>query len=151
MEQCFHCYTFKDVTLATWVPFFHNLGLVVTICMPLLATASQGYFLQTLRFLENPKLWIRLISDFKITMTVGPGSAYDACTRIFSEEEAAQYSLSQVTHFMNGSEFISARTGSALSDVPLPAGRHGSRLRRIGECLPGHLCQPGLPHLKVGL
>ena len=78
--------------------------------MPLLATASQGYFLQTLRFLENPKLWIRLISDFKITMTVGPGSAYDACTRIFSEEEAAQYSLSQVTHFMNGSEFISART-----------------------------------------
>lgn len=110
LEQCFHCYTFKDVTLATWVPFFHNLGLVVTICMPLLATASQGYFLQTLRFLENPKLWIRLISDFKITMTVGPGSAYDACTRIFSEEEAAQYSLSQVTHFMNGSEFISART-----------------------------------------
>ena len=22
LEQCFHCYTFKDVTLATWVPFF---------------------------------------------------------------------------------------------------------------------------------
>lgn len=93
-----------------WVPFFHNLGLVVTICMPLLATWSQGYFLQTLRFLENPKLWLRLISDFKITLTVGPGSAYDACTRIFSEEETAQYSLSQVTHFINGSEFISAKT-----------------------------------------
>lgn len=110
LEQCFNCYTFDHVSLATWVPFFHNLGLVVTICMPLLATKSQGYFLQTLRFLENPKLWIRLISDFRITLTVGPGSAYDACTRIFSEDEAAQYSLSQVTHFMNGSEFISAKT-----------------------------------------
>ena len=110
LEQCFHCYTCDHVSLATWVPFFHNLGLVVTICMPLLATWSQGYFLQTLRFLENPKLWLRLISDFKITLTVGPGSAYDACTRIFSEEETAQYSLSQVTHFINGSEFISAKT-----------------------------------------
>ncbi|MCD8364678.1 MAG: thioester reductase domain-containing protein [Clostridiales bacterium] len=113
LEQCFHCLDLTGTTLASWVPYFHNLGLVVTICMPILANASAGssvYFLQTLKFLEHPKLWLKLISDFKIKLTVGPGSAYDACTRIFSGEEAAQYSLSQVTHFMNGSEFISAKT-----------------------------------------
>lgn len=51
-----------------------------------------------------------MMYDFKTTLTVGPGSAYDACTRIFSEEEAAKYPLTHVTHFMNGSEFISAKT-----------------------------------------
>ncbi|MCD7981752.1 MAG: thioester reductase domain-containing protein [Clostridiales bacterium] len=117
LEQCNACYHFDHVSLATWVPFFHNLGLVVTICMPILATNSKGYYLQTLRFLENPKLWIKLISDFHITLTVGPGSAYDACTRIFSDKEAQKYSLSQVTHFMNGSEFISAKTVKRFTEM----------------------------------
>lgn len=117
LEQCLDCYDFNRVTLATWVPFFHNLGLVVTICMPILATDSRGYFLQTLRFLENPKLWVRLIHDLNITLTVGPGSAYDACTRIFSEEEAARNALPQVTHFMNGSEFISAKTSARFTEM----------------------------------
>lgn len=117
LDQCLACYDFNQVTLATWVPFFHNLGLVVTICMPLLATDSQGYFLQTLRFLENPKLWIKLISDFNITLTLGPGSAYEACTRIFTSEEAAGYALPQVTHFMNGSEFISAKTVTRFTEM----------------------------------
>ncbi|MCD7922400.1 MAG: thioester reductase domain-containing protein [Clostridiales bacterium] len=117
IEQCQSCLSLDNVSLATWVPFFHNLGLVVTICMPVVATSSKGYYLQTLRFLENPKLWIRLISDFKITLTVGPGSAYDACTRIFSDAEAARYSLGQVTHFMNGSEFISARRAERFTEM----------------------------------
>lgn len=117
LEQCLACYDFNQVTLATWVPFFHNLGLVVTICMPILATDSKGYYLQTLRFLENPKLWIKLISDLHITLTVGPGSAYEACTHIFSSEEASLYALPQVTHFMNGSEFISAKTVARFTEM----------------------------------
>lgn len=108
LEQCYHCLNLKDVSLATWVPFFHNLGLEVTICMPLFSQNSFCYYLQTLQFLENPKLWIRMIKDFHITLTVGPASAYDACTRIYTEAEAAEYAMPQVTHFMNGSEFISA-------------------------------------------
>ncbi len=117
MEQCYHCLSLDGVVLATWVPFFHNLGLVVTVCVPMLSTNSVGYFLQTMRFLENPRLWIKLISDFKVTLTVGPGSAYDACTRIFSQEEADRYSLSQVVHFINGSEYISPKTVERFLDM----------------------------------
>lgn len=109
-EQCMSCLSLDHVSIATWVPFFHNLGLTVTVLMAPMVTKPVGYYLQTLRFLENPKLWVKLMHDFKTTLTVGPGSAYDACTRIFSEEEAAKYPLTHVTHFMNGSEFISAKT-----------------------------------------
>ncbi len=117
VEQCQNCVGFDNIKLATWVPFFHNLGLVVTICLVPLSHNSRGYYFPTLRFLENPKLWLKLISDFKIDLTVGPGSAYDACTRIFSEQEAASLSLDQVTHFMNGSEFISASNVARFNEM----------------------------------
>ena len=117
LEQCQACYDFNNGTLGTWVPFFHNLGLVVTIFMPLCTTNASVYFLQTLQFLENPKLWIKMLSDFHLTLTVGPGSAFDACTRIFSKEDAAKYPLTQVTHFMNGSEFVSPKTVSTFAEM----------------------------------
>ncbi len=108
IEQCEDCCSFDGVSLATWVPFYHNLGLVVCTCLPPLSRGSRGFIFPTLHFLSDPKLWLKLMSDYRITLTVGPGSAYDACTRVFTEEESHSLSLSQVTHFMNGSEFISA-------------------------------------------
>ncbi len=108
VEQCWESYDFDGVTLASWVPFYHNLGLVVCTCVGPLSHGSRGFFFPTLHFLENPKLWFKLMSDYRISLTVGPDSAYNACTRIFSAKEAESLSLSQVTHFMNGSEFISA-------------------------------------------
>ncbi len=116
VEQCMGCMSFDGVSLATWVPFFHNLGLVITICLPPLSRGSTAYYFPTTHFLENPKLWFRLISDFEITLTVGPGSAYDAMSRIVSPEEAERLSLGQVTHFMNGSEYISAANVAAFSE-----------------------------------
>lgn len=108
---------FNHMTLGTWVPFFHNLGLVITLLMPVMTTGSTAYFLPTLQFLSNPKLWIRMLSDFHLTLTVGPGSAYDACTRIFTPEEAAQYDLSHMTHLMNGSEYISPVTVRRFAEL----------------------------------
>ena len=46
---------FDHATLGTWVPFFHNLGLVITLLMPILTTGSTAYFLSTLQFLSNPE------------------------------------------------------------------------------------------------
>ncbi|HIZ08681.1 MAG TPA: thioester reductase domain-containing protein [Candidatus Eubacterium avistercoris] len=117
MEQCENVYDFNHSTLGTWVPYFHNLGLVITIFMPICTENATVYNLQTLQFLENPKLWIKMLSDFKLTLTVGPGSAYDACTRIFTPEEAAKYDLSHMTHLMNGSEYVSPKTIETFSQM----------------------------------
>lgn len=110
MEQCDHVYNFNYGTMGTWVPFFHNLGLTITIFMPLCMTNATIYHIHTQQFLANPKIWIKTLHDYKLTLTVGPGSAFEACTRIFSEEEAAKYDLSHMTHLMNGSEFVSPKT-----------------------------------------
>lgn len=110
MEQCDEVYNFNYSTMGTWVPFFHNLGLTITIFMPLCMTNATTYHMQTLQFLANPKMWIQTLHKYKLTLTVAPGSAYDAATRIFTEEEAAKYELSHMTHLINGSEFVSPKT-----------------------------------------
>lgn len=117
MEQCDNVYNFNYGTLGTWVPFYHNLGLTITIFMPLCMTNATVYHIQTLQFLANPKIWIKALSDYKLTLTVGPGSAFDAATRIFTPEEAAQYDLSHMTHLMNGSEFVSPKTVETFSKM----------------------------------
>lgn len=117
MEQCDNVYNFNYGTLGTWVPFYHNLGLTITIFMPLCMTNATVYHIQTLQFLANPKIWIKALSDYKLTLTVGPGSAFDATTRIFTPEEAAQYDLSHMTHLMNGSEFVSPKTVETFSKM----------------------------------
>ncbi len=135
MEQCNEVYDFRQSSLGTWVPFFHNLGLVITVLMPICVVGPVVYHMNTIQFLENPKLWIKMLSDYKLTLTVGPGSAFDACTRIFTEEEAAQYDLSNTTHLMNGSEFVSPETIARFSRMfhaPYLASAPGYGL---GECV----------------
>lgn len=95
LEQCQACYDFNHGTLGTWVPFFHNLGLVVTICMPICTTDACAYFLSTMQFLENPKLWIKMLHDFNLTLTVGPVLHLMHVPSILTPEEAAKYPLTR--------------------------------------------------------
>lgn len=99
-----------DYNLASWVPFYHNIGLIITIFIPLLAETGTAYFIPTLQFLQKPTVWLKTISDFKINATVAPNSAYEVCTKLVSREEAKHYDLSHTTLLINGSEFVYAQT-----------------------------------------
>ena len=96
--------------LVSWVPFYHNIGLIVTIFIPLIIKTGTAYFIPTLQFLQKPTIWIKSISDFKVNATVAPNSAYEVCTKLISKEEAKQYDLSHVTLLINGSEFVYSHT-----------------------------------------
>ncbi len=135
MLQCDKVYDFSKSKLATWVPFYHNLGLVITVLMPICVNGAVIYHMNTLQFLENPKSWIHLMNRYRINLTVGPGSAYEACNRIFTQEEAKEIDLSCATHLMNGSEFVSPatiETFKELFNAPYNAAAPGYGL---GECV----------------
>ncbi|SDB09866.1 non-ribosomal peptide synthetase [Eubacterium oxidoreducens] len=134
MQQCDNVYDFSTSRMATWVPFFHNLGLVITVLMPLCVNGAVIYHINTMQFLSNPKIWIKLMNKYRCNLTVGPGSAFEACTKIFSPQEASKIDLSCATHFMNGSEFVSPQTIAKFSEmfnVPYHAAAPGYGL---GEC-----------------
>ncbi len=104
-------------SLAMWVPFFHNLGLLFGIFLPITALEGRTYFLQTLQFLQKPTLWLRVLSDYQVKLTAGPNSAYALFPNILTPKAASAFDLTHVTHFMNGSEFVDPVTIRSFADL----------------------------------
>ena len=111
IDQVFDVYDFSSGNnLAMWIPFFHNLGLLIGLFLPVMALDGTAYFLPTLQFLQKPTLWLRMLAEFKVNITAGPNSAYAVFQHILTSKDAAAYDLSHVTHFINGSEFVDPAT-----------------------------------------
>lgn len=112
VEQCLEMFDFQHTSnnLASWVPFYHNIGLIVSIFLPVIANQGVAYLIPTLQFLAKPTIWLRVLSDCKINITAAPNSAYEVCTRLITPQQAREYDLSHVTHLINGSEFVDAAT-----------------------------------------
>jgi thioester reductase-like protein len=96
--------------LGMWIPFFHNLGLLIGIYLPVMALEGTAYFLPTLQFLQKPTLWLSMLSRYKINITAGPNSAYAVFQHILTSRSAAEFDLSHVNLFINGSEFVDPLT-----------------------------------------
>ncbi len=112
IQLCLDEFDFRvgNHNLGSWVPFYHNLGLVLGVFIPIIAPHGISYFIPTLQFLAKPTIWLKVLSDYKINATAAPNSAYEVCTRLISEEDAKQYDLHHVTHLINGSEFVDNKT-----------------------------------------
>ncbi len=91
--------------LVSWVPFFHNIGLLAII-FKTIYDERYAYLIRTTDFIRNPLLWLKAITEFKADVTVAPNSAYDLCTKIVNEETAKQFDLTTVKIFGNGSEMV---------------------------------------------
>ena len=96
--------------VAMWIPFFHNLGLLIGIYLPVMALEGTAYFLPTLQFLQKPTLWLSMLARYKINITAGPNSAYAVFQHILNSRSAAEFDLSHVNLFINGSEFVDPLT-----------------------------------------
>ena len=58
VEQCREILDFTQggYNLASWVPFYHNIGLVVSLLLPLRAYSGISYQIPTLQFLQKPTI-----------------------------------------------------------------------------------------------
>lgn len=118
MDQVQEIYDYSTgSTLAMWVPFFHNLGLLFGIFLPIMALEGKVYFLQTLQFLQRPTLWLRLLSEYEVKLTLGPNTAYALYPNILTPQAAASFDLSHTSYLLNGSEFIDPLTLRAFAEL----------------------------------
>ncbi len=69
----------------SWLPFYHDMGLVGFCLSPMLSQCSVDY-LATTSFARRPALWLKLISDNRCTISFSPTFGYDlAAKRVGSE------------------------------------------------------------------
>jgi acyl-CoA synthetase (AMP-forming)/AMP-acid ligase II len=85
-------YTQESIA-ATWMPYFHDYGLVDGLIQPL----YQGipcYVLSPLTFIKRPIRWLQAISRYKVTHSQGPNFAYDYCVRRSTLQQRSDLDLS---------------------------------------------------------
>ncbi len=100
-------YTPDSVTV-TWMPYFHDYGLVEGLIQPLYA-GIPCYLMSPLAFIKRPIRWLKAISRYKATHSQGPNFAYDYCIRKITPEQRATLDLSSWRAAGNGAEPINPK------------------------------------------
>jgi acyl-CoA synthetase (AMP-forming)/AMP-acid ligase II len=96
-------------TLVSWLPIFHDMGLVYGLLTPLYV-GRPCYLMSPVSFLEKPIRWLQAISKNHATHTAAPNFAYDVCTRKVSEEEKSTLDLSALKFVVNAAEPVRLET-----------------------------------------
>jgi amino acid adenylation domain-containing protein len=95
--------------VVSWLPLYHDMGLIGTVLQPLYAGASC--FLQSpVSFLQNPSRWLRAISRYRATTSGGPNFAYELCARRIGDEALAELDLGCWRTAFCGAEPVRAAT-----------------------------------------
>lgn len=77
----------------SWLPFYHDMGLVGMVLGPLASQLSVDY-IGTRAFAMRPRQWLSLMSRNKATISFSPPFGYELCNRRLREGEAADLDLS---------------------------------------------------------
>jgi fatty-acyl-CoA synthase len=77
----------------SWLPFYHDMGLVGLVLGPMTAQLSVD-FLKTNDFAMRPRLWLKIMSQNRGTLSFSPMFGYELCARWLAHKENHEYDLS---------------------------------------------------------
>ncbi|MFC8046063.1 fatty acyl-AMP ligase [Nocardia sp. NPDC057353] len=107
-----------------WLPFFHDMGLVLTMALPLWS-GVHGVTLAPVDFVKRPVRWLRACADFGAGTTGAPDFALALAVSATTERQVTELDLSGLDALLNGAEPVRAATLRAFTDAFAPAGfRH---------------------------
>lgn len=78
----------------SWLPFYHDMGLVGFCITPMLAQISVDY-LATATFAVRPRTWLKVISEQGGTVSYSPTFGYELCVRRAGREGGGGFELRQ--------------------------------------------------------
>ena len=109
--------------LVSWLPLFHDMGLISTMALPLVR-GDHAIYTDPVSFIMNPMRWLELIAGrpAKNVYTAGPNFAYEYVASQATPEKIAELDLSGLTTCLNGAEPIRPSTLSTFADAFAPAG-----------------------------
>jgi acyl-CoA synthetase (AMP-forming)/AMP-acid ligase II len=113
-------YDSNSVTV-TWMPYFHDYGLVEGMMVPLY-NAHPCYVMSPFSFIKRPLNWLRNMSQYKGTHSQAPNFAYDLCTRRIKAKQIAELDLSSWEAAGNAAEPINPHVMAKFVETFSPCG-----------------------------
>mmetsp|Transcript_8285 Transcript_8285/g.12633 ORF Transcript_8285/g.12633 Transcript_8285/m.12633 type:complete len:2241 (-) Transcript_8285:2023-8745(-) len=124
----------RQVIGSSWLPQFHDTGLVLCTVAPFVAGYRMINF-SPLTFLRSPLLWLEALGKYRVDWTAAPDFSYELCVRRVEEEvNAALHDQSQQKS--NGSRSCEAARIKAVSKF------NDLSCVKILACGAGERCRP---------
>lgn len=98
-----------DSVTVSWLPHFHDMGLVYSILQPIFS-GFQAYLFAPSAFIQQPLRWLRGISRYRGTHCGGPDFAYALCVERISDSDRDALDLSSWRVAFNGAEPVRLQT-----------------------------------------
>ena len=117
-----------DTTFVSWLPFYHDMGLLVGVCIPMLA-GYHAVLTSPVSFLARPARWLHMLANNPHTFSAGPNFAFEVAARKTSDEDLAGLDLSGVLGIINGSERVQPATLKRFTDRFAPFNFPATALR----------------------
>ena len=126
----------------SWLPQFHDTGLILCIVGPFVAGYRMVNF-SPLTFLKKPLLWLEALTRYGARWSAAPDFAYELCVRRLAESSEVNIDLTRVVQLACGAgercrphqleRFVEAFTSKGLrSDVWVP--NYGLAEHVVGTC-----------------
>jgi fatty acid CoA ligase FadD21 len=104
-----------DGTFVSWLPFYHDMGLVLGVCAPILS-GHPGVLTSPIAFLEKPARWIRALAENSHPFSAAPNFAFDLAARKTTDADLAGLDLGEVLGIINGAERVDPTTLARFAD-----------------------------------
>jgi fatty acid CoA ligase FadD21 len=99
----------SNLTIVSWLPFYHDMGLVLGICAPILG-GYRGELTSPISFLERPARWVRSLACNPHAWSAAPNFAFNLAARKTTDSDLAGLDLGGVLGIISGAERVEPAT-----------------------------------------
>jgi fatty acid CoA ligase FadD21 len=110
-----HAKSSTDATWVSWLPFYHDMGLMVGICAPILSGHPAALTSPT-AFVDSPARWMRALAQNTHAFSGAPNFAFDLAARQTTDSDLAGLDLGGVLGIINGAERVEPTTLERFAD-----------------------------------
>ncbi|OMC19262.1 fatty-acid--AMP ligase FAAL21/FadD21 [Mycobacterium colombiense] len=105
----FHGLAPRDTVCVSWLPFYHDMGLMQGVIAPILG-GYLGDVTSPVAFLQRPARWIQAMSQTDPVFSAAPNFAFELAVRKTTEDDLAGVDLGNVISIVSGAERIHPAT-----------------------------------------
>ena len=111
----------QDGFLMSWLPFYHDMGLVLGVCAPIMS-GLPGVLTSPIAFLQRPARWLQLMATGgesvggRGAFSAAPNFAFELAIGKTSDEDLAGFDLGNLLTILSGSERVQPATLKRFAD-----------------------------------
>ena len=104
-----------DTTIVSWLPFYHDMGLMLGICGPILG-GYRSELSSPMAFLQQPARWVQSLATNTRVFSAAPNFAFELAVRKTTDEDMAGLDLGGVLNIVSGAERVHPATLKRFCD-----------------------------------